>query len=415
LLASLLATGATYLLYEGPVDQPHLFLPAVVGIAAYLLLTNPAWNLDSVFVAFGDGRRLFWVRANQSAAFLMFVVALSFVLPTVWGPILATIGSWVVSLIHRLGAVRAWMRFRAPLADVRAGFTELPEIIRFGLKLTPGSIASGIGGQSTIWVLGSVTTVATVGAYSRASTISRRFAEVNWRMREMLFPSLVRRRADADREAFDRALIDSIRYSMVALMLPAATLGGASVSVMALFGSSFEFAAPALAISMVGPALLGTNGMRVAATIAIEKPVSVTLARLGGLLAKLVAIVPLTLAWGITGAAAATLIGPFSTSVWLNVVLRRHLGLRPTQLFPLRQLASVAAAYAAGFLAATVLQDVLVQPLGLAVALLGGGLAYAATYVAVGGPTERDRSRFQILLRRLRMRARRREHVAPAA
>lgn len=416
LVAALLATGGTYLLYEGAVDQPDLFLPALAGIVGYVLLTNPGWNLDAVFVAFGDGRRLFLIRGHQSLVLLVLLVGFSFVLPSVWGPVLATIGSWIPTLVHRILAVRVWMGARTSRADIRAGFRELPEMIRFGLKLTPGALAVGVGGQASIWVLGAVSTVSAVGAYTRASMVSGRFGEVNQRIREILFPALVRRRADGDREAFDRALIDSIRYSMVGLMLPAAVLGGASVAVMGVFGPAFTFAAPALAITMVRPALMGTNGMRVAAIMAIDKPLSVTYARMGSVVAKLVAIVPFTLAWGITGTAVASLLMPIAANMWMNLIIRKHLGLKPTQLFPPRQTLSIVVAYGAGFGAAALLQDVLPQPLGLLVALVGGTAAYVATYVGIGGPTERDRARFRAIATRLRReRRRRRARVARTA
>jgi O-antigen/teichoic acid export membrane protein len=404
LVAVLLVTGGSYLLYDGLVDQPQLFAPALANMGGYLLLANPGWNLDSVFVAYGDGRRLFWIRLNQSIAFLVLVIVLSFVMPTVWGPVVATIFSWVTSLVHRVAVVGEWMGFRASADDLRAGFRKLPEIIKFGLKLAPGSIAAGLSGQTTTWVLGAMTTVATVGAYSRAATISTRFSEINQRIREMLFPALVRRRDAGDHEAFARALTDSIRLSMAGLLLPAAIVGGASTAMMGLYGSEFEFAAPALAITMLSPALLGGNGMRVAAVTAIDRPLSVTYARVAAIILKLAVIVPLVLAWGITGAAIAPLLRSLLVNTWLNVVIRKHLGIPARQLYPARQLGTMALAYAVGFGAAALLQNVLPQPFGLMIALVAGAVAYVATYVALGGPTERDRQRFRAAVARVRRR-----------
>lgn len=413
LVAVLLVTGISYVLYDGLVDQPGLFVPAVVNIGGYLLLANPGWNLDSVFLAYGDGRRLFWIRLNQSLAFLVVVVALSFVLPTVWGPVVATLFSWVTSLVHRVLVVGEWMTLRASGHDVRAGFRQLPEIIKFGLKLAPGSIAAGLSGQTTTWVLGAMTNIATVGAYNRASMISTRFGEINSRIREMLFPALVRRRDANDRKAFDRALIDSIRLSMAGLLLPAAIVGGASVSVMGLYGSDFEFAAPALAITMITPALLGGNGMRVAAVTAIDRPLSVSYARIAAIAVKLAVIVPLVLAWGITGAAIAPVLRSLVVNAWLNLVIRKHLGIAARRLYPPRQLGTMALAYAAGFGAATLLQDVLPQPLGLALALTGGAVAYVSTYVLTGGPTERDRERYRRVIAQVgERRAKKRQAIA---
>src|ERR671931_1376039 len=87
--------------------------------------------------------------------------------PTMLGPIARVVAGWSTALIHRLFLVRAWMSFRPTRAAVRGGFGRLHEIIRFGLKMTPGSIASGLSMQAGVWTLGVVAPVAAVGAYSR--------------------------------------------------------------------------------------------------------------------------------------------------------------------------------------------------------------------------------------------------------
>src|SRR6185436_6241079 len=123
-----IATVATYLLFQGPIDHPDLFLPAVVSLAGYLVFTNPAWNIDGVLSAFRGGRDLFWIRTHQLASYLVIAVVASFFTPTVWGLILATVGSWVTSLVHRLIVAPKWIQWSVPLAEIRSGFKVLPEI-----------------------------------------------------------------------------------------------------------------------------------------------------------------------------------------------------------------------------------------------------------------------------------------------
>src|SRR5262249_42984821 len=173
------------------IDHPGLFLPAVVSLAGYLVFTNPCWNIDGVLVAFRAGRDLFWIRTHQMAVYLAAAALLSLVLPTVWGLIIATVASWVTSLVHRLVVAPKWMRWRVPGADIRRGFSTLPEILRFGLKVTPGSLATGISDQVGTWVLGAVGSLAAVGAWNRAWALAQRFVDLNYRLAEMVFPTLV--------------------------------------------------------------------------------------------------------------------------------------------------------------------------------------------------------------------------------
>ena len=115
LVSSIVAAVATYLLFRGPIGHPDLFAPAMVSLGGYLLFTNPAWNIDGVLSAFRAGRDLFWIRSHQMAAYLVFAVAASFFMPTVWGLILSTVASWVTSLAHRLYVSPKWMRWSVPV------------------------------------------------------------------------------------------------------------------------------------------------------------------------------------------------------------------------------------------------------------------------------------------------------------
>jgi O-antigen/teichoic acid export membrane protein len=401
LIASAVAAGATYLLFQGPIDHPELFLPAVVSLAGYLVFTNPCWNIDGVLCAFRAGRDLFWIRTHQMAAYLALAFALSYFLPTVWGLILATVASWVTSLVHRLFVAPKWMRWSVPRAEVRNGFRALPEILRFGLKTTPGSLATGVSDQVGTWVLGAVGSLAAVGAWNRAWSLSQRFVDLNYRLAEMVFPTLVERHVGEDRLGFDRALVDSLRYVAGGMMLPAAVGGGAAMGIMELFGPGFTRASTALAVVLVVPAIATMSTIQVDALLAVGRPLATT--ALSG--ARLAATVPLTvgltLTMGVTGTALGIALG---VGVQLAVqvgVLRAHLSQPMLTLWPVRQLLALVLAYGGGFAVARVLDSVIPGIVGLLVSMAAGTVAYALCLMLVGGLLPRDRDRASAVVRRV--------------
>jgi O-antigen/teichoic acid export membrane protein len=394
-----IGTIATYFIFHGPIDHPDLFLPAVVSLAGYLLFTNPCWNIDGVLVAFRAGRDLFWIRSQQMAAYLGLAIAGSFVLPTVWGLVLAMIGSWVTSLVHRLWVAPKWMRWSVPIAEVRSGFRALPEILRFGLKVTPGSLATGICEQIGTWVLGAVGSIAAVGAWNRAWALSQRFIELNYRIAEMVFPTLVERHVGKDQLGFDRALMDSLRYVAVAMLLPAAAGGGAAAGIMGLFGPGFSRASTALAVVLLMPAIATVSTIQMDALLAVGRPVATTV--LAG--ARLAATVPLTigltLAMGLTGAALGITLGAVVQLAVQLGVLRAHLSQPMRHLWPSRQVVAMIVAYAGGFATAHLLDSALPGVTGLLAGLTGGAIAYVVCMLVVGGMLPRDRERASAAVR----------------
>ncbi|MGZ6214503.1 MAG: lipopolysaccharide biosynthesis protein [Candidatus Limnocylindria bacterium] len=398
LLACLLAALGAYLLFQGPIGRPDLFAPAVVSLAGYLLFTNPAWNLDGVFSAFRAGRDLFWIRTHQMATYLAIAVGLSLFLPTVWGLILATVASWVTSLAHRLYLSPKWIRWAVPLAEIRDGFRELPHILRFGLKVTPGSLASGVSDQLATWILGVYGSLGAVGAWNRAWALSQRFVELNHRITEMVFPTLVERHVGEDRPGFDRALVDSQRYVAVAMLLPAAAGGGAAAGIMALFGPGFASAADALALVLLVPAITTMSNIQSDALLAVGRPLATTALATSRMAATIVLTVPFTIAFGVTGAALGMTLGCCAQLAIQFGVLRRHLSRPLHELWPIRQLAGLAFAYLAGFAIAHLVYSLLPGLLGLIAALGAGALVYAAALLLVGGLLPRDRTRVQAIV-----------------
>jgi O-antigen/teichoic acid export membrane protein len=401
-LVAAAAALVTWLLFHGPIYHPHLFLPAVVSLAGYLLFTNPGWNIDTVLGAFRTGRELFWIRLHQTLVYLLLAVILDFVTPGVWGLTLALVASYATSLAHRAIVARRWLALSVPRAAIRAGFSELSSIVRFGLKLTPGFLANGISNESGTWILGIVSSVAGVGAYNRAWSMSQRFVEIEFRITEMLFPTLVERHAVGDHEGFDRALVDSVRYVAVGLLLPAAAAGGATKGVMALYGPGFERGSTALAMLLVLPALLSTGSMQAFALMAVNRPFAVTGVALARTLVTIASGIGLSLWLGISGMALAVLLGGVVQSVLQYRATRAHVRTPLLSLWPARQLAGLAVAYLSGFTVSYALDRLIPEPGGLILGLAGGTVTYGVALLMVGGLLPRDRERVKKVRGRIR-------------
>jgi O-antigen/teichoic acid export membrane protein len=399
-------------LFHGPIDRPSLVAPTLAALAGHLVATNTGWNLDAVFAGFRASRELFWIRLHQVAVFLVVSAALWPLTESVWGLVLATITSYCTSLVHRLIRIRRYMRLAVEWPAVRDGFRTLPGLIRFGVKLIPGGLAQGAGQEVGTWTLGMMSTVTAVGAYSRAWTLARRLTELNWRINEMLLPTLVERRRSGDRAGFDRAFVDTMRYCVAALLLPAAVGGGAAASVMAVFGAGFERGAGAFAVLLLVPAVVAAVAVQRHVLLADDRPGLTSIIAVGGTLATTGATVLLTLRVGIIGTAAGLLAGSCVEAAWLARHTRRHVATSLRSLWPLREAASIVLAYAAGFAAAHAVAAALPGLAGLLPALAAGSVAYVAALVVGGGVNTRDRARVAALSRWMRARRRRGQIVA---
>ena len=261
-----------WFVFRGPLHAPDLIAPAFVSVAGRAIIGNTGWNIDSVLSAFVAGRQIFWVRLHEVLSFLIIAMILGLGLRSVWGLVIATVGGYFTSLIHRILAVRPFVRGRLSWEEYRAGLRVLPDLLRFGLKATPGQIAQGISQQIGVWALGTVAPVAVVGAYSRAQTIPQRLQQASMRITEVFYPTLVGRHTKGDSHGFDRALIDSIRYEMVGMLLIAATIGGAAHSVLKIFGPGFDQATTALALLVLFPALASVTVTQTQALWATSRP-----------------------------------------------------------------------------------------------------------------------------------------------
>jgi O-antigen/teichoic acid export membrane protein len=393
--------------FPGPLNAPELLAPAYVSIVGYLVFTNTDSNIDAIFSAFVAGRQLFWVRLHEIISTIVLAVAAGLIWHSVWGLVIATIGSSVTSLLHRAIAVRAFVRPRLTLGEYRLGMEVLPNLLRFGLKATPGQIAQGASQQAGVWALGIVASTAVVGAYSRAFSLPQRLQQASLRITEVLYPTLVGRHSEGDRHGFDRALIDSIRYEVIGLLLIGAALGGASQAVMNIFGPGFDQAAPALALLAVFPALASVTVAQTQALWAVDRPGWTSMVAIARFAITLALLIVLTPKIGVVGPAIALLSGYLVVIVLSGVALRPFLARPMRATWSLRERFALVVAYAAGFAAAHGTEQIIHHVIGVLLCMVAAAGAYSLTFFLCGGLNHRDRHRLAELVDRLRSRARR--------
>jgi O-antigen/teichoic acid export membrane protein len=381
--------------FRGPLAAPDLVGPMLVSMAGYVVVTNTGWNIDSIFAAFVAGRQLFWVRLHEAISFVVLATAAGILWKSVWGMVVAMIGSSATALVHRALAARPFLRLRLSWAEYRKGLEVLPELLRFGLKATPGQIAQGVSGQGGVWALGVVAPISVVGAYSRALVIPKSVQQASMRITEVLYPTLVGRHTKGDRHGFDRALVDSIRYEVIAMLLFASAIGGAAHTVMALFGSGFDAAANALVLLALSPALASITITQTQALWATDKPGYSSVIAVVRLFVTIVLLVVLTPPMGVEGPAIALLAG------YLVIVLLagRELGAslaRPARMtWPWRERLVLVPAYGAGFGVAHLIEAWTSRSLAaLPLSLVAGSASYAAVLLLLRGLNERDIDRF---------------------
>ncbi|HEY6549573.1 MAG TPA: lipopolysaccharide biosynthesis protein [Solirubrobacterales bacterium] len=390
---AILDAVACLFVFPGPLDAPQLLAPALVSIAGYTVVTNTGWNVDSIFSAFVAGRQLFWVRLNEAISFIVIATAVGLAWRSVWGLVIATIGASLAALIHRVVMVRPFIRARLSREEFRIGLRVLPELLRFGLKATPGQLAQGVSQQGGVWAIGMVAPVSVVGAYSRALVIPRSLQQASMRITEVLYPTLVGRHTEGDGHGFDRAMIDSIRYEVIGMLMLAAAIGGAAHSVLDIFGPGFSRAAPALILLALFPALASVTVTQTQALWAVNRPglTSIIAAvRLAVTIALLVLLTPII---ELVGPALALLASYLVVVVLSGVALRHHLTRPLRATWPLRERFVLVVAYVAGFAAAHAVEVALPSTLALPLCLFSGAVAYSVVLFLCGGFNQRDRRR----------------------
>jgi O-antigen/teichoic acid export membrane protein len=403
-VTAMLDAVVCWFVFRGPLHAPDLIVPAFASIAGYTIVTNTGWNIDSILSAFVAGRQIFWVRLHEVLSFLVIAIAVGLVWRSVWGLVIGIIGGSLTSLVHRMIAVRPFIRAHLNLSEYRIGLRVLPSLLHFGIRATPGQIAQGASQQGGIWALGTVAPIAVVGAYSRAQTIPQRLQQASNRITEVLYPTLVGRHTTGDGHGFDRALIDSIRYETVGMLLIAAAIGGAAHSVLEVFGPGFSRAAPALALLALYPALASITQTQTQALWATNRPGRTSVIAMVRLAVTMILLVVLTPRIGIIGPAIALLVGYLTAVVMSGIALRSALTRPLRATWAVRERLALIAAYGAGFAMAHVIEHADPSTAGLLLSLVASTITYVATFFVCGGINVRDRNRLMEIAGRARSR-----------
>jgi O-antigen/teichoic acid export membrane protein len=300
--------AGTYALYHGVIGHPEILPAAFVVAGVYIAAGNIGANCDSVLSAYKAGRRLFFIRLHEALILPLVAVVLALAVgATLWGLVAAYACAVVLPCIHRAWAARAYLLWPARWESVWAARHRLRELIRWSLKLAPGSVADGAGKEASTWVLGALLPLGQVGAYNRAWLLAARLLDFNSRLVQMLFPALVERRAAGDTVAFGRGLIQAQRLGVSVLLIPATVGLGLAESVMSVFGSGFEAASDGLRFLLFVPVVLTLSSLQGNAVVAHDVLWRPTLLVIGRTLLILAFLVALTPRWGIAGAGAALL------------------------------------------------------------------------------------------------------------
>jgi O-antigen/teichoic acid export membrane protein len=403
----LLVLVAAYLLLHGPLHHPNLFPAAAVNTLGCIFISNTAWNLETPMTAFMAGRELFWIRVAQPTVFVLIAIGLSFTNLGVWALVIATVGSWGISLIQRSRLIRPFLSFRPSRTEIRAAAKELPGMLSFGIRIVPGNLATGISYEIGVWILGLNRSVDVVGAYSRAWSVIRRFTEANWRVSEMLFPSLISRYRSGDTEGFSRAALDTMRYVLVIALLPAAIGGGAAESVMDIFGPGFAEGAGAFAILLIAPPLSMMQTIQSAVLLSRDRPSAVSTASFAQLIVTVVGTIALTPSLGIIGPAIGVVAG-FATGLVVQIVLLRgafegHV----RQMFPVTHMFGPVIAYGVTFGVTRLLAETInINILALLAEATIGTAVYLLVLFSIARPVQRDKNRIRGVLEKLPLRNR---------
>ena len=382
------------------INQTQLLLPSVLMLIAYLLFENTSWNLDMMFGAYGAGKELFWFRMCVAISFTGAAVAIYPSTHSVWGPVLAQIASMVVGFLVRLAFIFRYAVARVEREWIQKGFRQLPDMLKFGLRVAPGGAASSLAYQSMVWTVGSVATTTTLGAFSRALGLSGRLLDAAYRINEMMFPRLASANEKQDHRQFAEAMGTGLRLAVVGLFGIASCAAGASSSILgALFGREFAQGGLTMSILLVGMVVTVIGSLLDSAIIAAGRPLRSTVYACLGAAVSIATLIPLAIAFKGPGAAAGFLLGAL---VQVGAVVSREraaIFTRAVEALLMRTILAAGVAGVAAAIMAHLVSSASWSALGEAASgVTAGAITYIVIFVILGGLTQGERSWF---LRRL--------------
>ena len=141
---------------------------------------------------------------------------------------------------------------------------------------------------------------------------------------------------------------------------------------MGLFGPGFSQASGALVLLLLVPGLATTMIFQTQALLAVDRPTLTSVLSVARLVVTLSASVALTITIGITGTAAAVVLGLAVQLVAQFRFVTSHFEASIFHYWPHRQIIALIPAYLAGFVVARILDAAIAQPAGLLAGLTAG-------------------------------------------
>ena len=381
-VAAAIAAPIAVLLLRGPAGQSELVAPALILLATYVVFGNVAWNCDMAQTAFRGTRALLISRFLDVTLLLLLSVVLALTgRADSGGLVLATVVSLGSTLLLRLYLLRTVLTVPPSRAALRDAVRELPELLRFGIKIVPGALAQAATAQAGIWIISAVRTVDVVGAYSRANNLATRLGDAGLRLGEVILPSLSQSVHEGDYAGASARFSRWQRVIVLGLLAAVAPLAGAAEGVLGIFGPGFSSAWLVLGLLLFAYGAGIVNAIQVQFLFALGHPGQVSQLMLGRAAMTLVLTAPLTFFYGATGAAAA-LLGGFLLELLLALrVLQRRLRPHEAEITPLPWV-SLGLATAGAWVSARLVDRALVGLPGAAVAVAAGIAAYAVVVLA---------------------------------
>ncbi len=261
LAAGLVVVPVGEALLSGPLNAGDLVRPSVAVALAYWLFYNTSWSIDTLLSTQRAASALFWVRLNVSLTGTVVALVLALATHTVWALVLGYAAAGACGLAHRCFYARRLLTSRITAQDFRDSRSRLARMIKWSIRLAPAGVMDGVSKESVTWLVGLSLPLAAVGSYNRAWTLSSRMLDLHYRVVELMFPTLVRRRSDGDHSGAHRGLTRAMRLVVVILLWPAAVVGGASAGVMGVFGHAFVRGAGCLTLLVLVPVFLAISAL----------------------------------------------------------------------------------------------------------------------------------------------------------
>lgn len=385
-VASAVVLTGSWFYFNSSSSRSDLFAPAALMVAAYIVVDNVSWNLDSVLSAHRAFELQFVARMATVVSLLVLTPLFAVMGRTVWQLAAATITANAIGLIIRAVKIREYVMLDASSVDVAYGRSKLRGIVKFGLAAMPASVSLVVASQSTVWILGVVGTANALGAFSRAMNLAGRMNEVPFRVAGVYYPSQVRNAHHHDLDAMVRALGDTLRLSFVPLMALAAAAGGASFGVLRVFGNDFASADTALVVLLLASLVFFMDVIVGTTLQAMDEPGVVSRGSVVGMVVTLAVVWPMSDRFGATGAATAIAVGQ-GVSLALKFValfdrFEHHLHVRSV----VAPVTSALAATMVGFTVSKVIDTQLSSFVGTALAGMSGIVMFFAVITVFGTP-----------------------------